>query len=235
MAAHEISIQITDMRAHLVAWIDGYPGWSVAVDAVMTEGGAPVVAELWFYPRQHHVPVGDLLLWEAGDAAGEHSWPVEWTPEMREQPWSGEAQDVPAGGIPTRLLRRVNVGELLNLVPQYALAHGQTLADMARRMPWDFGDYVEMADLLGRAKRKKPGPKGHGLDYYLAWARRYASLAHDGDPHPIKTLAEETDLPHDFVRDTVGTARRYGLLTKTGRGRAGGQLTPKALQLIGED
>jgi hypothetical protein len=38
-----------------------------------------------------------------------------------------------------------------------------------------------------------------------------------------------------YVRDTIFTARdRYGLLTSFGKGRPGGKLTPKALDLIAQ-
>jgi hypothetical protein len=110
------------------------------------------------------------------------------------------------------------------------------VAELAARQGPDsffyFGDY---AQLLAGAKREKPGRKGHGLDYYVGWAGRYADLVQGGDRHPIKTLAVERGLPSDYVRDTINTARRtHHLLTDPGRGRAGGQLTAKALQLIAE-
>lgn len=93
MAAHEtISTSIGighptgEEALHLVASIKGYPGWEVAADVVLTVGGTAALGMLRIRPRGY--------------------------PEDEDVP---TAQDVPAGGIPARLVRAINAGELLDL------------------------------------------------------------------------------------------------------------------------
>jgi len=95
---------------------------------------------------------------------------------------------------------------------------------------------------LPQGRPKRPGRKGHGIEHYLRWAILYSEKA--GDRAPLRRLAEEhleelggdLDKAQVWVRDTVTTARRrYGLLSAPpGPGRAGGELTAKARQLIKE-
>jgi hypothetical protein len=87
--------------------------------------------------------------------------------------------------------------------------------------------------LTGESKR--PGRRGNGIDHYLTWAVRYADKVRAGRLHPVSELAREYGESATYVRDTITDARRrYQLLTKPGQGRAGGELTEKALGLRAE-
>jgi hypothetical protein len=58
---------------------------------------------------------------------------------------------------------------------------------------------------------------------------------HGGVRQPIVALANEHNEKETYFRDTIAVARRkYHLLTPSGQGRAGGQLSPKAVQLLEE-
>jgi hypothetical protein len=86
----------------------------------------------------------------------------------------------------------------------------------------------------------RPGRRGNGIEHYLTWAARYAEKvnATPRERNPIAALAEEWEgsgVTRTYIRDTITDARRrYGLLTSSGQGCSGGELTEKALALIAE-
>jgi hypothetical protein len=208
-------------RAELTASIDGYADWVVEARVTFDDYG-PEVAELRIRPLP---------------------------PKSRELPGSGA---VPAGGLPSRLLRRINVGQLVDLVHAYARAEAEDFADWSTVLnPYSPADAAALADLSAAVgtttqPRPRPGRKGHPIDHYLLWASRYAAKVSERARHPISELArdhlaelgyslDQLDKARVKVRDTVTDARRrYDLLTSSGRGRAGGALTPRALDLIAE-
>ena len=67
------------------------------------------------------------------------------------------------------------------------------------------------------------------------YAAEYAGLVADGVVHPVAVLAERRNYSRQTVSNALHEARRRGLLTEPpGRGRAGGQLTAKALEMLRE-
>jgi len=103
----------------------------------------------------------------------------------------------------------------------------------------DLRELVSLADQCAanehHRKHVRPGRKGHGIDHYLLWASRYATSVASGARRPIAALAAEHGEDRNYVRDTINDARhRHGLLTDPGQGRAGGELTTKARQLMWE-
>jgi hypothetical protein len=52
---------------------------------------------------------------------------------------------------------------------------------------------------------------------------------------PLKSLADELRLSASQVRNKLYEARRRGLLTKAPTGRAGGELTKRATELLATD
>lgn len=163
--------------------------------------------------------------------------------------WSEIAEDVPAGGIPSRLLRAINAGQLAELAQREASERAGSLDGVAGRFETaGRGDLAghyrdELKESLGLigAPAQRVGRRGNGIDHYLVWADRYARKTSMGVPRPIKALAADHAAEIGgaknvtFVRDTITDARRrYGLLTSAGRGRAGGQLTEKARRLLAE-
>ena len=228
----------------LLATIEGYPEWIVRVDLLETDRG-PAIAELEVWPLQEHSA-------QESEGGMEHCWrrldgtwtPHKWAPleENARMKWSRDPADLPAGGIPARLIRKINVGELLALARRCAREeqlkaseHADLLAD---RIP-EWADYLSKVALAGEAlagARKRTGRRGNGIDHYLKWAVRYAEKVRAGERHPNVALAAEwsnSGITWTYVRDTITDARRrYGLLTKPGQGLAGGDLTEKALLLL---
>jgi hypothetical protein len=79
---------------------------------------------------------------------------------------------------------------------------------------------------------RRPGRRGRPDLFYAGFAWRYVMLLGDGSTNPVRDLAAELRaFGHDYtdtqVRDYIAEARRRGLLTKSGRGRSGGQLTER--------
>jgi hypothetical protein len=84
--------------------------------------------------------------------------------------------------------------------------------------------------LLAFASR---GPK-RDLDY-AQLALRYTQLVQAGDRKPAETIAAEAGhgSPAVWTNRLVQARNKRGLLTAAKRGEAGGELTPKALNLLG--
>jgi hypothetical protein len=75
-------------------------------------------------------------------------------------------------------------------------------------------------------------------DEILRLAAAYADASRHGDSAPMAAVraivpAGTVD-PAGHARRAIAAARRRGLLTSRGRGRAGGELTPKAVELLRE-
>jgi hypothetical protein len=100
----------------------------------------------------------------------------------------------------------------------------------ASDLSWDALDVMpprEWATTLS----KRPGQRGRNeLDYALV-AAKYVS--HLGSHQPVVDVAKDLHLSTSQVRNILYQARRRGLLTgKDRQGKAGGDLTPKALELL---
>jgi hypothetical protein len=222
-------------QGHLHVAVDGYPGWAVEVVVMQTTSGL-VVSDLHVVPYQRTVLGDQKGTSKLGSRVFAKGEAVHWSPD-----WSELATDVPVGGIPSRLLREVNLGQLLTLAQQEAAAEVLVADERANRIASKNPDLAKEIRALATGSKSMTGPvkrsgrRGNGTDHYLLWAVRYHEKAAAGVGHPIKELAKEHDETPTYVRDTITDARRrYGLLTTSGQGRAGGQLTPKALDLIAQ-
>ncbi len=244
MPSHKlIDSRIDKNKMTVWASIDGFPGWVVSVAIVSTPVG-PVAADLSVYPWEPKVT------WrrEAGAVVVNNP-----SPARDHRGWSGRVGDVPQYGLTARLLRRVNVGELVGLAQRQAHRHASVripalpssvqvhILDPALAGR-DWKDILEDALAPGRAiarrlsvSRERPGRKGNGIDHYLDWAGRFVLKVEQGSRQPIAELAREHGESPNYVRDTISDARhRHGLLTRPGRGRVGGQLTDKAVKLLAQ-
>lgn len=77
----------------------------------------------------------------------------------------------------------------------------------------------------------RPGRRGRGDRYYAEVAEQY--FRHLDKRAPVQALAEQLGVSPTQARDLVHAARQRGLLTGGGtRGRRGGVLTQKALELL---
>jgi hypothetical protein len=93
-------------------------------------------------------------------------------------------------------------------------------------------------------RRRRPGRAGRSDSFYLAWAVGYVERLGAGSRRPVKDLAEhppkiirgyisDGNLTSEAtVRDIIHQARERGLLTRSPAGRPGGELTPKAKQIL---
>jgi hypothetical protein len=74
----------------------------------------------------------------------------------------------------------------------------------------------------------------HDDRYYAAWAAHYVTTA-TSSRRPVADIADRFGVSRDSVRDRLNTARGRGMLTRGSHGRAGGQLTDKALEALGRE
>jgi hypothetical protein len=133
--------------------------------------------------------------------------------------WSGHPdalEGLPEGGVSARLLRRIRLTDLQQLV-------AATLTDGTDAAPTVSG--------LG-ADVVVPGATGRSDRYYAEWAFAYAKKLAEGSRSPIKELAAEHGKTQGQVRDLIHDARVRGLLSKERQGRAAGSLTPKAIDVL---
>lgn len=91
-------------------------------------------------------------------------------------------------------------------------------AAAVRELVDDFGD------------RPRPGAAGRSDRHYAAIAAMYVDLL--DQPRPVLAVAERSGLSEKSVRNLLFKARERGLLTSIGRGRAGGELTDAAKDLL---
>lgn len=233
--------QPEDGRGFLHVLVEGFPEWAVEVTVMPTEAG-PAIVDLRIYPW--------IFTKDEDEGPGHfrqgHRLFHTKDPEIAAM-WSKQATE-PVSGIPARLIRAINAGQLLSLAQQRAaqdldanigraqrFAHAKKL-DLSRQ----FLARAAKSQALSAELPKRTGRRGNGIDHYLLWAVRYAQKTATGVAHPIAALAKETGEEANYIRDTIHEARRRGLLTKPpggepgrrGGGRAGGELTDEALNLL---
>jgi hypothetical protein len=139
--------------------------------------------------------------------------------------------DLPPGGMGTRLLRQVRVGE--------ALDRAREQLDKLRTR---FGDKLfDPGGSVGRQgftkaslrEPKRPGRKGHDDGFYAGIAARYVTLVAEGERNPSLAIARERRTAPSTATGWVSDARNHhGMLTLAPPGRAGGELTPKAKRIL---
>lgn len=149
-------------------------------------------------------------------------------------PWAGDVLPVettsplPPGGVTSRLLRRLPLGELVAAVRKDLLSVAQYLSRQ------DGPDYAEVADNAERFARR-PGRRGRKDRDYAEIAAAYVEILATNDRKPVETLASRTFLSPSQLRNVLYEARRRDLLTKSPPGRPGGQLTEKCHRILEEN
>jgi hypothetical protein len=125
------------------------------------------------------------------------------------------ASGMPGPDITTRMLRELRTGKLLA-----ALRAAQRQAStVAPGVPPDL------------TVSKRAGRRGRPDLYYARWAAAYTeALAQSA--HPVDDLAAQYNLSPSQIRNLVHASRKRALLTASPPGRAGGELTPRARQLL---
>lgn len=153
--------------------------------------------------------------------------------------WSEEAPDVPPEGVPSRALRALSPTVPLERFPRFLRDIEKNHPHIAKQLLGGHGIRLgaEMA-------RRHPGRAGRPDSFYLAWAQAYFERLAAGSRRPIKDLAQRPPrtikgyvsdgdrVSEATVRDIIHEARERGLLTRSPKGRAGGELTPKAIRML---
>lgn len=138
------------------------------------------------------------------------------------------------GSISARRLRVAPIGEMQRAIRNYATSADEAFreddpddetstdarATMLRKLAQDFLD------------RGRPGAAGRGDAQYAAIAAGYVGMLDAGEAHPVAALAADLSLSEKTIRNYLFKARERGLLTSLGRGKAGGQLTNKAKEIL---
>lgn len=149
-------------------------------------------------------------------------------PEAR--PRSYTEPRVPPGGLRARQLRS-------------AIHTGKAIA-RARSEAGGWRDLLESKGVTDDSWRpfsdqaleapRRVGRRGRSDRYYAKLAARYVAALEDGSTAPVAAVAEQLGEGYSgaYVRDALHRARGRGLLTRPQRGRAGGQLTDKALKAL---
>ncbi len=120
--------------------------------------------------------------------------------------------------ITSTLLRRVPVERLIRLAQQ-------GVPSEIAELPWR--EWVT-------TDRSRPGRLGRPDIEYAQHAELYVRVLRSGVPKPTAQLAEQLHLSPVQVRNIIGQARKRGLLTSAPKGRAGGELTELAIEILKE-
>lgn len=178
-------------------------GW-IAAYRLVAQGGQPVIGEIRVYPNEKAPR-------DAGRWSADHL---------------GTKAPVPFGGIPARILRQLRVREHLAL-----------LDEIVERQHERQSFRLNLIDHGLEQVAKEAGRRGRSDHFYAEIASAYVAFTGERDPirQLCKKLAKEKALhfAESTVRDFVNQARDRGLLSRSPKGRPGGELTPKALELLG--
>jgi hypothetical protein len=123
----------------------------------------------------------------------------------------------PFGGITTRMLREIRTGAII----ASARMTGRVLASY---LP-DGAPDLSVSERVGR--------RGRDDRFYARWAAEYAD-ALSRSPNPIAEMAGRHHLSPSQVRNLVHACRNKKMLTAAPPGRAGGELTARAIELLKE-
>jgi hypothetical protein len=134
--------------------------------------------------------------------------------QLTVEPW-GDV--VPPGGITTRMLRQVRTGAIIASARAAARAIGAIMPDAAPDL--------SVSERVGR--------RGRDDRFYARWAAEYAD-ALTRSPNPVAEMAGRHHLSPSQVRNLVHACRNKKMLTAAPSGRAGGELTARAIELLKE-
>jgi hypothetical protein len=180
-------------------------GWSVVYFVAASPLGRPIVQSVHVVPS----PAGPC--------------PDERTPPRC-------ARTVPEGGLTATYLReRVTLAAHVFEDLPVALKgfEGGRFAESARRLIGSLGFDPDV-----RPERGRRGPKGTPDSWYALLAADYLDAIKGGSRSPVADLAKERGMSEVGLRAALNRARKRGLLTRKGTGRAGGTLTPRAVRIL---
>jgi hypothetical protein len=147
--------------------------------------------------------------------------------KVAEQRASAPRYEVPPGGISTRMLARLRLGAMKQLVEEriHLLSAGEIPGQVGWAVPEDLRLWAKTR--LGQTQH--PGrPREIALGTLLRAAKVYSETR----DAPLKAVAAALNVSYSTARDRVRAARDEGLLPPTRRGMTNAKLTPKARQLL---
>jgi hypothetical protein len=143
--------------------------------------------------------------------------------------------EVPAGGLLTAVVRQVTVPSHLDLLYGYFRAlrdEGDWQAQML------IGPQLPASALLSKPIRRRPGCKGREDAELAEWAEAYVNAHRNRGLRAAGSLwtdlAAETGERPQFCQRQVREAVRRGLKTPAPNGKAGGELTERARDLLAQ-
>ena len=131
------------------------------------------------------------------------------------------------GGLTSRTLRSLKLGRVFDLFRQEAVGAWDDPLGPDGRL--SRSGFTRVKPQSGR-----PGRRGHSDLFYASIAARYVAAVRSGSRAPVEKVAADLKLTADHVRDLLGVARKRGLLTRAPKGKAGGELTDLAKELLSE-
>jgi hypothetical protein len=205
-----------------------YPEWSFEVG--FSDDDPPLVVEIQIRPSMHLVPLGEDRVRVPGLS----------TAEVARRRSNGEKAawvsrfDPTQGGITARWLRALPFGRVVDEARQSLIEQLESALDEAERggdgywgrmLEGDDRDWAVWAERFS----SRPGRRGRSdLDY-----ARIAQLYVAQDPkRPVADMAGILSLNSATVANLVYECRRRGLLSAASSGRAGGELTERARELL---
>jgi hypothetical protein len=207
--------QVLPSHVEREAWVEVpiADGW-VAAYRVQVRDRLPVITEVRVIPDQHR-------------DSGMHG------------DWGHDVDSVPVEGLPGSALRLLRVSDAIGLFEELEESWEQAFgAEMTERIFRRHG--LRSAEPVGR----RPGRAGRPDAFYARWAEAYVDRLAKGSRSPIKDLAADPPFQMEgfasstdqqaraTIRAILQEARRRGLLTRPPRGRAGGRLTPKGIEVL---
>lgn len=206
----------------------GQAEWTVAY-RLIGRNGHPTVAEMRVFPYEQQ---------QTRRRGSDGNW-VEAPSKPRRRPfgpgtWSGRPSSVPeSGGLPSRLLRKIQIQQHLALVIAEVLPELRSLAD-PEIFESLFGRPGIEINNKALTRPPHPGRRGHSDLYLARIAQTYRECLQKDSRKPTALLAEVLGLEYSHVNDLLKAARERGLLTRGRQGVPGGDLTDKAEGILRE-
>ena len=194
-----------------------------------------------------HVLTSDLV------ADTEHAYAVFEIPEL--PGWNAVLLLADTDNVPDLVELRIVRGDVDSLIDKNNSVHSLGLktggpvdnaeitSKVLRRIPVERlirlaqkGIRPEISDLPWRqwvsTNRSRLGKGGRPDIDYAIDAQHYVFMVTSGSPQPMADLAKKFNVSASQMRFRIGEARKRGLLTNPKRGRAGGDLTDLAKQIL---
>ena len=116
-------------------------------------------------------------------------------------------------GSPFRGFKILAEGEVdLGKVPGFARRLPHYVSYARATIQWEHGDAARALEAL----RTESSTRGLPDTFYRAVAGEYVQLVEEGDPHPIKTIAERRPVDKSRASRWVTEARRRGYIEEKG-------------------